>query len=678
MCGIAGLYDLGGARSAEELVNLIGKMTAQIIHRGPDDDGLYLEVKSSLILGHRRLAIIDLSPEGHQPMRSASERYIIAFNGEIYNFQALARELRHLGHYFRGHSDTEVLLTAIEQWGLIEALQRANGMFALALWDREKQEIALARDRVGKKPLYYGWTGKEFVFASELKAIRALPSFHADINRDALTSLLRHNYIPAPISIYRNIFKLRPAEVLILPLESIKRGPIDPDEPSRYRHTYWSFAETVAAGIARPWHQDDDAAIDELQARLTEAVRLRMISDVPLGALLSGGFDSSMVTALMQRVSNRPVKTFSIGFNEAGYDEARHASRVATHFGTEHTELYMTPEQALAVIPRLPAIYDEPFSDSSQIPTFLVSKLARSQVTVALSGDGGDELFGGYDRYFRTYDYWKRLGRLPTTVRHLLAAGIEHVSVERWNRLLAGIRPMLPRQLRVPRAGDKLHKLGRILHHDQPVEMYRDLCSHWLEPETVVIGASEPGGLFGSSSAWPEAHHLTERMMQLDFLSYLPDDILTKVDRASMAVGLEMRCPLLDPEVVAFAWRLPLHMKIRNGEGKWLLRQLLYRYVPRELVDRPKMGFGVPIDKWLCGPLRDWAEALLDEQRLTNEGFFDPRPIRQRWQEHLSGERRWHYSLWDVLMFQAWLEQGPSAEVLGTSQCQAGTVRVAI
>lgn len=668
MCGIVGLYDLSGVRSAEELESLIHRMTAQIVHRGPDDNGIYLDARNSLVFGHRRLAIIDLSPEGRQPMRSVSGRYIIAFNGEIYNFQALAYELRNLGHRFRGHSDTEVLLTAIEQWGLIDALRRANGMFALALWDREKQELALARDRAGKKPLYYGWTGKEFVIASELKAIRVLPSFRADISRNALTLLLKYKHIPAPYSIYCDFFKLRPAEILILPLEAMKHGPIDPDEFGRYRRTYWSFAKTVSAAMARP--QDDNAAIEELQTRLTEAVRLRMISDVPLGALLSGGFDSSIVTALMQQVSNRPVKTFSIGFNESGYNEAQHASRVAAHLGTEHTELYVTPEEALAVIPRLPTIYDEPFSDASQIPTFLVSELARSQVTVALSGDGGDELFGGYHGYFLANDYWRRLGRLPTTVRRLLAAGIEHVSAEQWNRLLASVHPLLPRQLRKPQPGDKLLKLARLLHQNQPIEMYRALCSDWFEAEAVVIGASEPTTVFDDSSAWPDANHFIERMMQLDFLTYLPGDILTKVDRASMAVSLEMRCPLLDPEVIEFAWRLPLHLKIRNGEGKWLLRQLLYHHVPRELVERPKMGFGVPIGQWLRGPLRDWAEALLDERRLKNEGFFDPGPIRRRWSEHLSGERHWHYSLWNVLMFQAWLEHSKQSATYGETNVE--------
>ncbi|MDN5869958.1 MAG: asparagine synthase (glutamine-hydrolyzing) [Nitrococcus sp.] len=656
MCGIAGWYDSSGTCNADELENAILRATAQLVHRGPDDGGVYVDAPAGIALGHRRLSIIDLSPEGHQPMCSASGRYAIAFNGEIYNFRELTHELNQLGHRFRGHSDTEVLLAAIEQWGLKHALQRSNGMVALALWDRETRKLTLARDRVGKKPLYYGWTRSGFAFGSELKAIRALPSFDATINRDALTLLLRHKYIPAPFSIYRGIFKLRPAEVLILPLEAMNRGPIDPNELRRYRRTYWSFHDTISAGMEQPWRQDDNSAIGELQERLLEAVRLRMVSDVPLGALLSGGIDSSIVTALMQRLSNQPIETFSIGFNESDYDEAQHASRVAAHLGTEHTELYVTPEEAMAVIPRLPAIYDEPFADCSQIPTFLVSQLARKRVTVALSGDGGDELFGGYNRYILAYAYWRRLGRLPRTVRHLLTAAIEHVPAERWNRLLAGVRAMLPRQLRVPQAGDKLLKLAHILHYDQPIDMYRALCSDWIEPDTMVIGASDPTTVLDDSPGWPQANNFIDRMMQLDFLTYLPGDILTKVDRASMAVSLEVRCPLLDPDVIAFAWRLPLHMKIRNGEAKWLLRQLLYRHVPRELVERPKMGFGVPIDQWLRGALRDWADALLDERRLKKEGFFDPNPIRRRWQEHLSGRRHWHYSLWNVLMFQAWLE----------------------
>lgn len=657
MCGIVGLYDHNGVRSAQELEGLIGQMTNEIIHRGPDDSGICVDAGHGLALGHRRLAIIDRSQAGRQPMHSASGRYVIIFNGEIYNFKTLAREIATYGYRFHGKSDTEVLLGAIEQWGLVEALKRANGMFALALWDKQEEKLSLAKDRAGMKPLYYGWVGKNFTFASELKPLRILPEFRGEINRDALALLLRYCYIPAPFSIYCNVFKLRSAELLTIPLDALQNGPMSLEEFDRYRKTYWSFNDIVELGKIDPWRSDSVEAMEELHARLKESIKLRMISDVSLGSLLSGGIDSSMITAIMRENSSESVKTFSIGFHEKRYNEAPLAAKVSKHLETDHTELYVTADEAMEVVPQLPIIYDEPFSDSSQIPTLMVSKLVRNEfITVALSGDGGDELFGGYNRYSIGYSYWKKFAGLPTSTRRMIAAGINRFSIARWNRLLSSARLILPGSLRVPHPGEKLHKLSRILEYNDPAYMYRDLCSHWFDPEGVVLGATEPAMLQNQSSAVFDNRRFREGMMYLDFQMYLPDDILTKIDRASMAVSLEMRCPFLDPELITFAWRVPMQMKIVNGKGKWLLRQLLYRYVPRELVERPKRGFGVPIDEWLRGPLRDWAEDLLNETRLTQEGYFDPRPIRQMWEKHLSADRQWHYHLWDVLMFQAWLD----------------------
>lgn len=659
MCGIAGFASLRAQYSEEALAALAQRMSDRIAHRGPDDGGTWVDGAAQVALGFRRLSIIDLSAEGHQPMRSASGRYHLVFNGEIYNFQELRRALVALGYSFRGHSDTEVLLAAIEAWGLPEALRRASGMLALGLWDSARRELSLARDRAGKKPVYYGWINGCFAFASELKALCAVPGFQLPINRDALMLLLRHNYIPAPYSIYDGIYKLRQAEVLTLPVDALPRHA-DFDALSPYRQQYWSVAEVVQAGFDEPYAGTEREALDDLEDELREAVRSRMVADVPLGALLSGGIDSSIVAALMQGASSSPIKTFSIGFHEKDYNEAGFAKQVAAHLGTNHTELYVSPDEAMALIPDLPRIYDEPLADVSQIPTHIVARLARGQVTVALSGDGGDELFAGYTRYLLAMKLVRGLSALPVSGRRVLASLIERVPAERWDRLLRIVEPVMGGGARIA-PGDKLHKLAPLLRQSDAVAMYRDLFSQWRDPAAVVKSAVEPPTPFTDLSGCPPVHHFIERMMQLDSVTYLPENILTKVDRASMAVSLEVRCPLLDPDVIAFAWRLPLRYKVRHGKGKWLLRQLLHRYVPEPLVERPKMGFDVPIGRWLRGDLRDWAEALLDPRKLADQGYFEPEPIRKQWREHLSGTRNWQYSLWNVLMFQAWLERPPCA-----------------
>jgi len=635
-------------------------MTDSIAHRGPDDSGAWVDAKSGVALGHRRLSILDLSPQGHQPMTSASGRYVIVFNGEIYNHRALREELElspstessPVGDVgvicWRGHSDTEVMLAAFERWGTDAALTRFNGMFAFALWDRRERMLHLARDRFGEKPLYYGWMGDTFLFGSELKALKAHPAWRGEIDRGAVALYMRHTYIPAPYSIYREIRKLLPAHVLSISLVNGKRK-------TPQSRAYWSAKAVAEAGVRHLFAGNEAEAVESLDGLLRDAVALRMEADVPLGAFLSGGVDSSTVVALMQAQSIRPVKTFTIGFHEENYNEAKHAKTVAKHLGTEHTELYVTAAEAMAVIPQLPEIYDEPFSDSSQIPTFLVSKMTRQHVTVALSGDGGDELFGGYNRYFWGRDIWRKVGWMPKSARVAMARGLMALPPQAWDKIFAAMGSVLPHRLRASVPGDKLHKLAGILACTSPEAMYRGLVSFW-DPESVVLGASEPPTALTDPGQWADVPDFTQRMMFLDLVSYLPDDILAKVDRASMAVSLEARVPLLDHRVAEFAWTLPLAMKIRDGQGKWPLRQVLYKYVPREPIERPKMGFGVPIDAWLRGPLRVWAENLLDESRSKKEGFFNPCAVREKWNEHLAGSRNWAYQLWNVLMFQAWLE----------------------
>ncbi|MFH0784037.1 MAG: asparagine synthase (glutamine-hydrolyzing) [Pseudomonadota bacterium] len=643
MCGIAGFID----RSVREPLLVLQRMTNVIKHRGPDGEGQWCDQEAGIALGHRRLAIIDLSPAGHQPMISVSGRYVIVFNGEVYNHNEIRKVLDvQTAGSWRGHSDTEIMLAAFEKWGIDQAISKFVGMFAFAVWDRSEQQLTLARDRFGEKPLYYGTFGSIFLFGSELKAIQQHPAFREEIDRNALALYLRHNYIPAPYCIFHNVKKL-PAGTYL----TVGQGR-STDQPT----PYWSTRQVAEDGLAHPFLGTDQDAVNELERLLLQSVEHQMMADVPLGAFLSGGIDSSTIVALMQKLSARPVKTFTIGFTENGYNEAIYAKEVARHLGTEHTELYVAPKDALAVIPKLPAIYDEPFSDSSQIPTFLISKLTREHVTVSLSGDAGDELFGGYNRYFLGRTIWSKIGWIPQRLRIILSRGIHSLSPKTWDQLYEICSRIVPSHMKQNVFGDRIHKLADVLGADEFAAMYYLLVSHWQNPEKNVIGSLEPLTPHTDRTHWLEPNDFTHQMMYLDTISYLPDDILVKVDRAAMAVSLETRVPFLDHRVVEFAWRLPLSMKIRNGQGKWILRQVLNKYVPKKLIDRPKMGFGVPIDSWLRGPLRDWAEALLDEKRMLEEGFFDPTPIRKVWMEHLSGRRNWQYHLWDVLMFQAWHE----------------------
>ena len=639
MCGIAGLLD----RRESDSGSRVSDMITSIRYRGPDDSGVWCDPKMGLALGHARLSILDLSKAGHQPMSSFSGRFVITYNGEVYNYAELRFDLEAIGVTFRGHSDTEVMLAAFEAWGLEKSVQRFVGMFAFALWDRVDRQLTLARDRLGEKPLYYGWCGEAFLFGSELKALCAHPSWRGDINRSALAGYMRYGYVPLPHSIYLGICKLLPGTWLQISAD---------DQPGHMPvpTTYWS-ARKVA--MQEPLTDlSDVAAADALDSLLRQAVGRQMIADVPLGAFLSGGIDSSTIVALMQCQSSRPVRTFSIGFSESDYDEARYAKLVAAHLGTDHTELYLSAEEARNVIPRLPEIYDEPFGDSSQVPTHLVAALARKHVTVALSGDGGDELFGGYNRYFWGRSIWSRIGPLPQGIRHGAGRMMMALSPAAWDR----IGKLLPRGLRQPALGDRIHKLASVIDVDGPDELYRRLVSQHRDPGSLIVGANESTIWADAEAAAFNRSDFAERMMFHDLVGYLTDDILTKVDRAAMAVSLETRVPLLDHHLVEFAWRLPLAMKIRDGQGKWLLRQVLHRYVPRKLIDRPKQGFGIPLDAWLRGPLREWAEELLDEGRLRREGYLHPAPIREKWGEHLSGRRNWQHWLWNVLMFQSWLD----------------------
>jgi asparagine synthase (glutamine-hydrolysing) len=634
MCGIAGFLELERRPGTQELEAIAGAMAAKLAHRGPDARGVFVDADAGIGFGHTRLSIIDLSPAGAQPMASACGRYVITYNGESYSSAELRPELEALGHRFRGHSDTEVIIEAIAEWGVRETVERLIGMFVFAVWDRKDRRLSLVRDRLGIKPLYWGRQNGRVVFASELKAFEGLPGWRPELNCDALVSYLRLAYVPSPHSIYRGIEKLTPGH----------GATIEADGRSE-AWAYWSLDDVAQRGKNTPLDVSDEEAANALEALLGDAVKRRLVSDVPLGAFLSGGIDSSTVAAMMRTKSNAAVRTYSIGFNEKGYDEAPHAKSVARHLGTEHTELYVSPREAQDVIPELPAIYDEPFADSSQVPTYLLSKLTRQHVTVALSGDGGDELFAGYTRH----RFAHALARLPEGLGRGLACGLSLAGPSLWDRLFS----VLPARRRPSLAGDKMLKAASMLREGGK-GAYRSLVSAWDRPERIVSqGRESQGPIFDPSvpKALPDA---LDRMQYLDTVTYLPDDILTKVDRASMAVALEVRVPILDHRVVEFSWRLPQRFKLRRGKGKWLLRQVLYRHVPKQLVERPKSGFAIPIASWLRGPLRPWAGELLSEKRLAAGGLLDPAPIVARWREHLDGRRNCHASLWTVLMFQAW------------------------
>jgi asparagine synthase (glutamine-hydrolysing) len=646
MCGITGFLSKRPEAKAA-LHAHVSAMCSSLAHRGPDSSGTWIDADRGIALGHRRLAIVDLSEHGRQPMVSACGRYVVAFNGEIYNHVALRRQLGPVA--WRGHSDTETLLACISAMGIAAALERLVGMFAIAVWDRQQHKLALVRDRMGEKPLYHGrLPAGDYVFGSELKALRAHPRWRADIDTDSLALFMQYGTVPSPRSIYTGISKVPPGTWVEISVD----GTV-------HQHRYWSLQDVAARahtqGAAQPMR--DEEAVERLESVLSEGIKGQMIADVPLGAFLSGGVDSSTVVALMCKHSTTPVRTFSIGFSEMGFDEAAHAAAVARHLGTSHTELYVGPRDALAVIPRLPAIYDEPFADSSQIPTLLVSQLARRHVTVALSGDGGDELFAGYNRHLLAERVWPRIARLPLPLRRMASRLILAVGPESYNATAAALGRVVPALGRQGAVGDKLHKFASsVLPSRDSNDMYRALVSHWKAPSRLVLGGTESPAVFDDPALELPGASAAEQMCLLDQATYLPDDILVKVDRAAMAASLETRVPLLDHRVVEFSWQVPMSRKIRGGRTKWLLRQVLYRHVPAELVNRPKQGFAIPLDQWLRGPLRDWAQALIEPARLRSEGLLDDRQVTEKWQQHLRGERNWQPLLWDVLMFQAWRE----------------------
>jgi len=643
MCGLVGLLKLGG-ETAEALARSVEEMSRTLVHRGPDDSGCYVDAPAGLALGFRRLAILDVSPGGHQPMLSADARYVVVFNGEIYNFRELRVELEGEGHSFKSTSDTEVLLAAVRQWGFAHTVRRLWGMFAIALWDRAERTLWLARDRLGKKPLYYTQIGNAFLFGSELKVLHPHAAFRPELDEDAVVAYLRFGYVPTPLSIFRGVAKFPAAS-----FARVKAGMPPTIEP------YWRPSEFLGQPPDRD--PDDPSAIEQLESLLRDSVRRRMIADVPIGAMLSGGVDSSSVVAFMQEVASQPVRTFTIGFRHSEHDESAAARAVAAHLGTEHVVLFVTPDETRAVIPRLPDLYDEPFADSSQIPTYVLSELTRRYVTVSIAGDGGDELFGGYTRYNWASTAWSVMDRLPRTARKWMADQALRVGPDVWDTVYGLCEWALPPTRRVRFAGDKVHKFAEIAAAPDGSSFYQSVVSTWKDPLAIVReGYASTSRLPALPPALDGVRHesFVEYMMQIDMLTYLPDDILVKVDRASMGASLEVRAPLLDHRIVEWACRLPMRFKIRGGTSKWVLRQLLYRRVPRELIERPKMGFGVPIGLWLRGPLRDWAEELLSERELSATGVFRTDPIRRTWSEHLSGKRNHEHRLWILLMFQAW------------------------
>ncbi len=644
MCGITGFYQFKSKRGRAALGAIGEEMNATVIHRGPDAGGVWQDPVVPLLFGHRRLAIIDLSKAGAQPMVSLSERYVITYNGEIYNFLELRKELEAAGVHFRGYSDTEVILAGIDYWGLNLCLQKINGMFALALWDRREKTLHFVRDRLGKKPLYIGWAGEALVFGSELKVLRAHPDFKAALRRDVLALYMRYGYVPSPHCIYEGVWSLPAGFRLSLELDRIAPG-----ENLRSRmEPYWHHLRVMEESRGRLMHQKSDSEItDEFEKLLSSCVAERMVSDVPLGAFLSGGIDSSAIVALMQKQASQPVKTYSIGFEEAGFNEAQHAKKIATHLGTDHHEMMLGSEEARSLVPYLSGMFDEPFADVSAIPTFLVSQFARRDVTVALSGDGGDEMLGGYNRHIMGPQIWKRMELLPYPLRIIMQKSITSLPTSTWDKIL----PF------TPQAGERMYKAASVMGLKTQEDIYRRLISTWDDPGALVIGAKEPEAFLSAPEWQPRNLSFAERMMYGDALSYLPGDILTKVDRASMAVGLEARAPLLDRKIYEYVWRLPERLKIRGHKGKWLLREVLARHVPRDMFERPKQGFTMPAGTWMRGGLREWTEEMLSEKRLRDAGYLNPTLVRCIWKEHLEGKGRHTEKLWSVLMFQSWHER---------------------
>lgn len=639
MCGFAGFLSRGDT----EFPLTLEKMGNAIVHRGPDASGIWYDSKDGIGFCHRRLSILDLSEAGAQPMVSKSGDLIIAFNGEIYNFLDIKAKLEADGWNtnWSGHSDTEVILASIQMWGIERTLKEMIGMFAIALWDKSKKELILARDRMGEKPLYFGWQGNSFLFGSELKSFFAHPEFKKEISLEALGKFFKYNYVPSGTSIYKGIQKLTPGTYCKV---SVNRNQV-------LHFSYWSLEQCVSKQFSGAI--DTDSHIEELENLLSNAIGQQMVADVPLGAFLSGGIDSSLIVSLMQAQSKRPVKTFSMGFNEQGFDEAVYAKKVAKHLGTDHTEMYVSPEEAQAIIPSLPAIYDEPFADSSQIPTFLVSKLAKSHVTVSLSGDAGDELFSGYNRYLMVNNVWSKLSKAPRSIRKATGNFLTRQSEDRLNKIYSSVEGLVPNKYKLSNFGEKMHKVARVIGASNASELYDGFISHW-KPDSI-LSAETSQEIYNLD----RIKNLTfiEKMMFIDATTYLPDDILVKVDRAAMANSLETRVPFLDHRVVEYAWNLPMNLKIREGKGKWILREILYKHVPKKLIERPKMGFGIPLDQWLRGPLREWVLDILSPDNLSKHGLLNSVEIQTKLREHMSGNKNWQYQLWDVLMFQSWYDK---------------------
>lgn len=666
MCGLAGFFDPSHYLSVDVKYPTAKEMIDRVYTRGPDDYGIWSDNSNQIILAHRRLSIIELTKKGHQPMHSICGRYVIAFNGEIYNHLALrikldkissnlAQEYSQTGntqkdiYKWKGHSDTETLLACISSWGLEKTLNEIVGMYAIVIWDKKKNRLQLIRDRFGEKPLYYGFVNGMFCFASELKSLHAIPGFRSEIDRRALVEYMRYKYVPAPLSIYQNIFKLPAGSILTVYADDVIDKKLKPVTP------YWSAQEIAQNAINNQITEGNAEYVSALlEKQLEESVKLQMIADVPLGAFLSGGVDSSLVAAIMQKQSTHSIKTFTIGFVENDYNEAIYAKKVAEHLGTDHTELYLTPSEAINIIPELSSIYNEPFSDSSQIATFLLAKMTSHHVTVALSGDGGDELFGGYNRHIFAAEKWDRLEKIPLWCREYIANILNYCSRESCVGVINLLNNMFPLKAQLKQPDVKLRKIAEAIRSSNGKKLYKSAVSNWNDIEIVKDHSLNN---LTTTNRWPDLDSLAEQIMLVDTLTYLTDDILVKVDRAAMAVSLETRIPLLDHRLFELAWRIPIKYKLRNGQGKWILRHLLYKHVPKYLIERPKMGFSVPIGSWLRGPLRDWAEDLLDKDRLIQEGYLNHEPIRRRWKEHLSGNSNYEESLWSVLMFQSWLHR---------------------